>query len=331
MSKEIWVVGELVARQPTATTLELLGEARRQAARAGHQVVCLIPGPGGQEAAASLAAHGADRVLTCEAPALASYQPDTWRDLVGGLLAERRPDVALFPASVHGKELAGRLSARLDTGLAGEILGFEVAADGAMTAIRPMYAGKLRVKVSFSADRPQLATVRPNVLDRAAPDPSRQAEVEEVPPPPAGSAGAEILSVEARSEGAPVSLAEARVVVSGGRGLKGPEHFTLVEELASSLGGAVGASRMVVDAGWKPHSMQVGQTGRVVNPELYVAVGISGAIQHLVGMQGSKCIVAINSSPDAPIFGIADYGLVGDLFEVIPALTTELKKQAARA
>ncbi|MBM3465828.1 MAG: electron transfer flavoprotein subunit alpha/FixB family protein, partial [Armatimonadetes bacterium] len=195
-----------------------------------------------------------------------------------------------------------------------------------LEAVRPLYSGKARARVSFCG-RPQIASLRPNVFAVGDVNDSRAANSHRMAlgEAPAGA----VLREVAAASGGKVELSEARVIVAGGRGLKGPEHFDMLEKLAEVVGGAVGASRMVVDLGWKPHDMQVGQTGKVVNPELYIAVGISGAIQHLVGMQTSKTIVAINKDPEAPIFKIADYGVVGDAFEVVPLLTEEFKKALA--
>lgn len=331
MANEIWVVGELVAGRPTPLTIEMLSEARRQADASGHLVRCVLLGQGLGEVALEVGQSGADEVLACDDARLATYNPDAHTEILARVLGERRPAVALFPSSTHGKELAARVAARLDTGLAGDIMSLHVGPDGSMKAVRPMYAGKVQATVSFSADRPQMATVRPNLLAASPPTPERTVQVTPLPYTEPSRTGTEVVAVEARAEAGAVQLADARIVVSGGRGLKGPENFHLVHDLAEALGAAVGASRMVVDAGWKPHSAQVGQTGRVVNPELYIALGISGAIQHLVGMQGSKTIVAVNNNKDAPIFQVADYGLVGDLFEVVPALTAEIRKQPVRA
>lgn len=331
MASEIWVIGEILDGRPTPLTIEMLSEARRQADASGHAVRCVLAGHGITAAAESLGAHGADEVLVWDDARLGAYNPDQLTALFSDLLGARRPAVALFPSSTHGKELAARVAARLDTGLAGDLMAFQVDASGAMKAVRPMYAGKVRATVTFSADRPQMGTVRPNLLTAAPPQAGRTAPVTALPWVETTRKGTELVSVESRSGAGEVQLGDARVVVSGGRGLKGPEHFHLVHELADALGAAVGASRMVVDAGWKPHSVQVGQTGRVVNPDLYIALGISGAIQHLVGMQGSKVIVAVNNNKDANIFQVADYGIVGDLFEVVPALVAEVKKQPVRA
>jgi electron transfer flavoprotein alpha subunit len=222
-----------------------------------------------------------------------------------------------------GKDLAPRVAARLGAGLAADCIAVAVEG-GRLVATRPVFAGKAQQKVAFPG-RPALLSLRPKVFPAAA-GAGRTARVEtlEIAWSPA-DARARVRSVEAAAGGS-VDLTEAEIIVSGGRGLKGPEHFKVIEALAEALGATVGASRAVVDAGWRPHADQVGQTGKTVSPKLYVAIGISGAIQHLAGMSSSRCIVAINKDPEAPIFKIADYGIVGDLFEVVPALTEEVKK-----
>jgi electron transfer flavoprotein alpha subunit len=227
----------------------------------------------------------------------------------------------LVPFTALGKDFAPRLAAKLAAGLVSDCVSLAVK-DGRLEARRPMYAGKTFATVRWEGE-PQLATLRPNVFTLGAADTSRSAEV--VKESVEASARAKVTAVKATAEGK-IELSEAQVIVSGGRGLKGPEHFHLVQELGEAFGAAVGASRAVVDAGWVEHQMQVGQTGKTVSPTLYIACGISGAIQHLAGMSSSRIIVAINKDGDAPIFKVANYGLVGDAFEVLPKLT-----QAAKA
>jgi electron transfer flavoprotein alpha subunit len=225
-----------------------------------------------------------------------------------------------LPFTAIGKDLAPRVAARLGAGLVSDCVSLALK-NGALEARRPMYAGKAFATVRCEGE-PQMATLRPNVFALGPRDGARQAEV--VPGKVDGSARARVTAVAASGEGK-VELSEAQVIVSGGRGLKGPEHFHLVQELGQAFGAAIGASRAVVDAGWVDHHMQVGQTGKTVSPTLYIACGISGAIQHLAGMSSSKFIVAINKDADAPIFKIANYGLVGDAFEILPRLTAAAK------
>ncbi len=227
----------------------------------------------------------------------------------------------LLPATALGKDLGPRVAALIECPIATDVT--EIAHDGAIVVKRPVYSSKAIYTLKITTT-PSVISVRPNVFAPA--ERSAEASVEEVPPPePGDRPRARTVEVK-QAEQAKLDVAEASIIVSGGRGLREPENFRLVEELAAVVGGAVGASRAVVDAGWRPHAEQVGQTGKTVSPSLYFAIGISGAIQHLAGMRTSKVIVAINKDPDAPIFKVADYGIVGDLFEIVPRLTEELKK-----
>ena len=241
-----------------------------------------------------------------------------------GELAGRESPQAIFgPVTTRQRELMARLAARLGAGLAADSTALALE-DGTLVATRPVYAGKLLSKVTW-ARTPWLATLRPNVFRPAEPRAGAAAQVER----PAVSIPPAMMTLVERKEEASTGLpelAEAEIVVSGGRGLKGPENFVILEELARVIGAAVGASRAAVDAGWRPHRFQIGQTGRTISPKLYMGFGISGAIQHLAGMRTSKVICAVNKDPEAPIFKIADYGIVGDLFEVAPLLATEFKK-----
>jgi electron transfer flavoprotein alpha subunit len=230
--------------------------------------------------------------------------------------------VILFSATALGKDLAPRVAAHLDVGLAADVTGTNVAG-GKFTVRKPVYAGKSYVDLEFTRS-PAICSLRPNNF--AAEKGGGSAKVERAAID-VGGAKSRTIEVKAQAAGAKADLTEASIIVSGGRGMKGPENFVLLERLSSAIpGSVVGASRAVVDAGWRPHSDQVGQTGKTVSPNLYIAVGISGAIQHLAGMRTSKCIVAINKDPEAPIFKVADYGIVGDLFQVVPALEAEFRK-----
>ncbi len=302
--------------------LEAVSEARRLAeAWGGASVVSVVVGPASASFAADLAAYGADKVYAFEDAALALYATEAYTRALAKAFEETQPLAVLIPYTALGKDLAPRLAARLGAGLASDCVSLHVKA-GRLVGRRPMYAGKAYATVEWS-DGPALASLRPNVFALGTTDASRQAEV--VSASVDTSSRARARAVHATSAGK-LELSEAQVIVSGGRGLKGAEHFHLVEERAAALGAAVGASRAIVDAGWVDHQLQVGQTGKTVSPALYVACGISGAIQHLAGMSSSKVIVAINKDADAPIFKIADYGLLGDVFEVLPRLT-----EAARA
>jgi electron transfer flavoprotein alpha subunit len=302
-------------------SLEVVSAARRLASSLGATVSAVVIGPVSEALAGELASCGADEVRVFDDEALSAYATESWARAFAQAIADVRPSIVLLPFTSLGKDLAPRVAAKVGAGLVSDCVALEVK-DGRMVARRPMYAGKAYATVEWSGE-PQMATLRPNVFPLGPPDASRKAQV--VKGSVDASARAKVASVRATAQGK-VQLTEAQVIVSGGRGLKGPENFHLVESLAEAMGGAVGASRAVVDAGWVDHQMQVGQTGKTVSPALYVACGISGAIQHLAGMSSSKYIVAINKDKDAPIFKVADYGILGDVFEVLPKLT-----EAARA
>jgi len=301
-------------------SLEAVSEARRLASSLQGPVTALLVGPGVEGLAAELAAHGADKVHVFDDPALGAYATEPYARALAQVVTEAKPSAVLVPATAMGKDLAPRAAARLGAGLVSDCVSFAVK-DGRLEARRPMYAGKAYATVRWEGD-PQMATLRPNVFPLEKADASRKAEVAKGQVDT--SARAKVTAVHAAAAGK-VELTEAQIIVSGGRGLKGPENFHLIQGLADALGAAVGASRAVVDAGWVDHQFQVGQTGKTVSPTLYVACGISGAIQHLAGMSSSKTIVAINKDPDAPIFKVANYGLVGDVFEILPKLTEAAK------
>jgi electron transfer flavoprotein alpha subunit len=324
MTTTILTFAELRDGKPRRASLEVVSEARRLAGALAASVGAVVVGPGSEDAAGELASYGADVVRVFDDPALAGYATEAYARALAQAIAETKPSVVLVPFTATGKDFTPRVAARVGTGLASDCVALE-AKGGRLVARRPVYAGKAYATVEWAGE-PQMATLRPNVFPLGKPDPSRKAEV--VTATVDASARARVTAVQATAQGK-VQLTEAQVIVSGGRGLKGPEHFHLVESLAGAMGAAVGASRAVVDAGWVDHQMQVGQTGKTVSPSLYVACGISGAIQHLAGMSSSKTIVAINKDPDAPIFKVADYGILGDLFEVLPKLTEAAKAHFA--
>ena len=319
----IAVLADIKSGSARKITFEMLTEARRLVAAAGGGTVAAIAvGALGAGEAERMAHHGADRVLHVEGAGLDPYATEAHAEAVRTAVERAKPDVLLIGATAQGKDLGPRVAARLRVGFASDCVGFEWAA-GDLVARRPIFAGKAFARVAWSAARPRIASVRPNSFTPAAPDPSRQAAVEAVPLGEV-KARARVTGFE-KSEGETVDLTEANVIVSGGRAMQGPENFELLRKLCKALGATLGASRAAVDAGWIDHSHQVGQTGKVVNPTLYFAVGISGAIQHMAGMSSSKTIVAINKDKDAPIFKIANYGIVGDLYQVVPALTEEIE------
>jgi electron transfer flavoprotein alpha subunit len=271
-------------------------------------------------------AHGAARLLTIDDAAWDAYAPETYAAALAAAAKETGADTILVSGTSLGRDVAARAAARLDTGLLSDVVELERTPGGALRGKRPVYSGKAYAWASVPDARPAMATLRPNVFAASGDGAGPAAVTALAPPTTAARARVTRLEQAAAQE---LDVAEAPIVVSGGRGLKAPEHFSLIRDLAQALGGAVGASRAVVDAGWISHAHQVGQTGKVVSPSLYVACGISGAIQHLAGMSSSKVIVAINKDPDAPIFKAASYGIVGDVFEVLPKLTEEIKKVRA--
>jgi electron transfer flavoprotein alpha subunit len=305
-------------------SLEVLAEARRLADALRASVHVVVVGSGGEGLASELGAHGADTVHLFEQAELAAYATEPYARAVAQVVAAEKPAVVLVPFTSMGRDLAPRVAARVGAGLVSDCVALTVK-DGRLQARRPMYAGKVYATLRWEGE-PQMATLRPNVFALGTEDAARRPEVKKETVDT--TARAKVTAVHATASGK-VELTEAQIIVSGGRGLKGPENFHLVESLAGAMGAAVGASRAVVDAGWVDHQYQVGQTGKTVSPSLYVACGISGAIQHLAGMSSSKYIVAINKDADAPIFKVANYGVVGDLFELLPKLTTAAKNYFA--
>jgi electron transfer flavoprotein alpha subunit len=304
-----------------AVSRETLGEATRLAATLGGPVVgvcCAASDPG----LAALGDVGASDVLLATHASFANYEPGGYARAIVAAVEQAKPAALLFPASAMGRDLAPRVAARLGVGLAADCTALAVEG-GRLIATRPVYAGKAQQRVAFTGT-PAVASLRPKVFAAPAGGNGSAAKVTPLAFPAPDAPKAVVREVKATTAGK-VDLTEAEIIVSGGRGLKGPEHFDIVEALAEALGATVGASRAVVDAGWRPHGDQVGQTGKTVSPKLYVAIAISGAIQHLAGMSSSRCIVAINKDADAPIFKVADYGIVGDAFEVVPALTEAVR------
>jgi len=293
---------------------------------AAHAIV--IGGSGLSSAASDLGRFGAGKILATETDALGDYHPQGFAHVVSEAVKAGGYDAVLFGATAQGKDLAPRVAALLDVPLASDITSFQIESGG-IVAVRPVFAGKAFASVTFSAS-PAMLSIRPNVFP--AKENPAAGEVEGFDPPGLDPSGWTMKLKEFKpSGGGSKDVAEASIVVTGGRGMKGPENWGLLEGLRDVLGedAALGASRAVVDAGWRPHSEQVGQTGKTVAPKLYFALGISGAIQHLAGMRTSGTIVAVNKDPDAPIFQVADYGIVGDLFEVVPRITEEVQKLKA--
>ncbi len=303
---------------------EAVTAARQVADQVGGEVHAILVGaPGIAAKAAALAEYGADLVITCEHAGFANYSPEATAALVAERVKGGDYRAVIFSTSAQGKDLAPRTAARLGSAVATDVTAFSVAAE-AVTVTHPGYTGKV-VQTLKLVGTPAIFSVRPGAI--AAVKKAGSGRTESVAPPVDPGAARVVVTETVLGDTRKLDLGEAPVIISGGRGLKAAEHFKLVEDLAAAFGNAaVGATRAVTDEGWRPHSDQIGQTGRLVSPDLYVAVGISGAIQHLAGMRTSKCIVAINKDKEAPIFKVADYGIVGDVFEVVPALTAAVQQ-----
>ena len=328
--KNVWVYVEVFGGKAKNVGLEIIGPGKKIAEAAGDKVVAVLVGSDLDDAAKAAVSYGADQIITVGGDSYAEYFVESYVYALEQLVTKYKPAAFLFGATSNGRELAPRLAARLKTGVAADCTGIEVGDGGVIQWTRPVYSGRFLSVVECAEARPQIGTVRPGIFKRGEPDTARTAEiVKEEIALPAGAVHTSIIEkITEAAEGA-VKLEDAEIIVSGGRGLGKPENFSLVKDLADLLGGVVGASRAAVDAGWINHVHQVGQTGKTVGPKLYIACGISGAIQHLAGMSGSDVIIAINRDADAPIFEIADYGIVGDLKEVLPAFTAAVKKLKA--
>lgn len=328
MANGIFIILEQQSGQIRKVSLELLSEGRKYADKGRGPLVGVLLGSGIQDLAGIAAAYGADQVIVVDDPALKDYTTGAYTSVLTRIIREREPQAVLIGNTGMGRDLAPRLAQRLGVGLASDCV--EMAADDAhfLTFKRPIYAGKAFTHVHSEA-RPILATIRPNTFMVGMSDASRQAEIiAEKATIDAADLKAIVRDIVRAASGRP-ELTDANIIVSGGRGIKNAENFKILEGLADVLGAAVGASRAAVDSGYREYKYQVGQTGKTVSPTLYIACGISGAIQHLAGMGSSKFIVAINKDPEANIFTVADYGIVGDLFDIVPLLTEEFKKRLA--
>lgn len=322
----VWVFVERRHGSVAGVSYELLGEGRCLADALGVELTAVLFGHDLQEEAGRLFGYGADKVVVADDPALAGFTDDLYGGLLTRLVREYKPEIVLCGATAIGRSFIPKVAASLNTGLTADCTGLAIRPDDRMLLqTRPAFGGNIMATILCPAKRPQMATVRPKVMKAQAFDDTRRGELIE--------AGLDGLGIPSKTKlvdfveelTSTINLAEADVIVAGGRGVGSEDGFKLLERLALILNGAVGASRGAVEAGWMPYAHQVGQTGRTVAPKLYVACGISGAVQHLVGMQSSDVIVAINNDPKAPIFDVADYALVGDLFEIVPALIGELE------
>jgi electron transfer flavoprotein alpha subunit len=319
---DVWVVVEHAGGRPRKITYELLGLAKTLAG--ASTVHALVAGRDAGAMADDLAAHGAQVVHAADSPVLEPYTTDAHAQVAGAALADAAPGLVLIGSTAAGRDLAPRLAARLDAGIVTDCASVAIE-DGRVVATRPAMTRKAIARVAFG-DGIRIAVVLPNIYPPAPAETGRTADVQTVAvtvdPASVRTTVKEVSAIKRET----VPLTEADIIVSGGRGMRGPENFAILDRLAKALGAAVGSSRPPVDSGWVPHDYEIGQTGKTVNPQLYIACGISGAPQHLAGMSGSRCIVAINKDPEAPIFGIATYGVVGDLFAIIPLLTDEVGK-----
>jgi electron transfer flavoprotein alpha subunit len=314
----------------SSVCFELLLKGRELAEKRHCELSATLFGSKPEALAQELIAAGADRVFTLDACQLDAFRDDAYAKTLAWLIEREKPEIVLAGATLLGRSFIPRVAALLKTGLTADCTELDIDDKGNLLQIRPAFGGNIMAQILCTRSRPQMATVRPHVFKPASPDPARRgALVKKTPPDDVLASDIEIVSM-VRNIGETLSISDADIVVSGGMGLGKAEHFRLLQALAEVLGGAVGATRTAVDKGFAPHSCHIGQTGRTVCPKLYIAIGISGAIQHLVGMQTSEKILAINVDPDAPIFRVADYGLVGDLFDIVPALTEALRRLKKR-
>lgn len=321
----VWVFAEQREGNLLNIAIELLGEGRKIADKLGVELSAVLLGNNVDSLADKLIKYGADKVIYADHELLDTYTTDAYTKVICELINERKPEIMLIGATNIGRDLGPRISARIHTGLTADCTRLDVDLENRrLMQTRPAFGGNLMATIITPNHRPQMATVRPGVMEKAPYDETRKGTVEKLTPQ-LTKADIKARVLETVKGGKPVvKLEEAKIIVSGGRGLGDPEGFKLIEQLAEKLGAVVGASRATVDAGWIDHAHQVGQTGKTVRPDLYIACGISGAIQHLAGMKESKCIVAINKDKNAPIFQVADYGIVGDLYEILPELISAL-------
>jgi len=322
MAKGVWIVAEQRDGVLRKISFELAGAARKLADQLGEEVGAILLGNGVTNGAGELAKYGVDKIYVADNALFEPYTTDAYGAAVAKIVREKDPAILLLGATSQGKDLASRLAGKLATGLATDCTDLKIA-DGRMVAVRPVYAGKCFAEVVSTAN-PQMASLRPNVFPAVEKAGAGEVIAFDAALDPA-QLKTKVLEVQKDAAGR-VDLTEASIIVSGGRGMGGPDAYKALEELAEVLKATVGASRAAVDSGWRPLSDQVGQTGKVVSPNLYIACGISGAIQHLAGMSSSKYIVAINKDSEAPIFTKADFGIVDDLFKVVPELVKECRK-----
>lgn len=325
--KGVWIVAEHHNGEVHSVSFELLGAGRKLADKLQVELAAVLIGDQLQEKAKQLIGYGADRVYLVEDQELARFNDESYSQVLTDLIKEKKPEILLAGATAMGRSFIPRVAVLVATGLTADCTDLDIGEDGLLYQTRPAFGGNVMATILCPHRRPQMATVRPMVMKKLNFDGSRQGVVDVVTAKKESIASrVQVLeSVTLTQETA--RLTEANVVITGGRGLQKSENFILLKNLAMLVDGAVGATRSVVDEGWMPHSHQVGQTGKTVSPKLYMACGVSGAIQHVVGMQGSEIIVAVNKDPDAPIFDVANYGVVADLFDFVPAFVRKIKEQ----
>ncbi|HMK57287.1 MAG TPA: FAD-binding protein [Dissulfurispiraceae bacterium] len=326
--KGVWVFAEQREGKIATVTLELLGEGRKLAGELKTQLSAVLLGAG-ETQARELIAWGADRVYHAAGSELDHFNDEPYSQLLIRLVREYKPEIILAGATAIGRSFVPRVAGKLKTGLTADCTALEIDKDsGNLLQIRPAFGGNIMATILCPNYRPQIATVRPRVMKKAVYDPDRSGEIVSVVCNGVSSR-TKVLEIIQETSECMINLQDAEIIVSGGRGVGGPKGFEMVRELAGLLGGTVGASRAAVDEGWIPYRHQVGQTGKTVCPKIYIACGISGAVQHLVGMQSSDIIIAINKNPEAPIFNVATYGIVGDVNEVLPLMIRKLKEAKA--
>ncbi|HDH01137.1 MAG TPA: electron transfer flavoprotein subunit alpha/FixB family protein, partial [Nitrospirae bacterium] len=323
--KDVLVFAEQREGKVASVSYELLGIGRKLSNEIGTQLLAVLLGAGESEAQ-ELIRWGADKVLLCSDSGLEKFNDDTYSGALAQVINEYKPSIVLAGATPIGRSFIPRVAAKLRTGLTADCTSLEIDKETKnLLQIRPAFGGNIMATIFCPDYRPQMATVRPRVMKRGEYDENRRGEIVHVKVENPVSR-TKVLEFVKEVSGISVNLHEADIIVAGGRGIGGEKGYKMLEEFAEALGGSVGASRAAVDEGWIPYSHQVGQTGKTVNPKVYIACGISGAVQHLVGMQSSDIIIAINKNPEAPIFNIATYGIVGDLFEIIPLLIKKIKE-----
>jgi electron transfer flavoprotein alpha subunit len=314
---------------PRQVVYELLGEGRKLADALGQPLCAVAIGDDRLERLEDLCLRGADKVLACRHHLLGRYSTDGYTNVLSAVVAREKPSILLYGATVNGRDLAPRIAARLRLGLTADCTGLTIDENGQLIQTRPAFGGNIMASIVAPFARPQTATVRPNVFRPAAPDPNRAVVIATVPVTLSKAGIRTRLVEEIRSETSGAGLESARVIVAAGRGCQDPSRLEMIRNLAHKLGGVMAGSRAIVELGWIPQTLQVGQSGTTVAPELYIAVGISGAIQHIVGMSTAKTVIAINTDPEAPIFEIADLGIVGDAAAVLPRLIEAIDQSPA--